>query len=409
MAGPLAGIRVLDLTMNILGPLAAQILGDMGADVWKIEPPEGDTLRSVGPGRNPKMGPLFMHLNRNKRSVVLDLKAPAAKDVITRLLKRADVLLHNMRPQALDRLGLSYADACRINPRIVHCGAFGFGQKGPYADRPAYDDLIQGAVGLPVLQAGPGREPRYVVTALADRAIGMALASAVGMALYARERTGRGQAVEIPMFESMIQFVWSDHLFGETFDPPTAKPGYPRMLDSSRRPYRTADGYISVLIYTDRHWQRFFELIGKAEMGQDPRYTTITGRTAHIGWLYGFLAETFPARTTAEWMEILAAADIPAAPLLTAEMLLTDPHLATTGFLQTVAHPTEGAVRTFGIPSTWSATPPEIVRQPPRLGEHTREVLRELDYAAAEIEALLRARTAEDASTGDGECAKEVP
>ena len=394
MAGPLAGIRVLDLTMNILGPLAAQILGDMGADVWKVEPPDGDTLRGIGKGRNPRMGPLFMHLNRNKRSIALDLKSAAAKDVLARLVGRADVLLHNMRPQALDRLGLSYADAARINPRIVHCGAFGFGQGGPYAARPAYDDLIQGAVGLPILQAEPGREPRYVASAVVDRAIGMALASAVGMALFARERTGRGQAVEVPMYESMVQLVWSDHLFGETFVPPTGSAGYPRMLDPERRPYRTVDGYISVLIYTDRHWARFFEAIGEPEMARDPRYSTITGRTEHIGWLYAFLARTFVSRTTDEWMELLTQTDIPAAPLLTAASLLTDEHLQATGFLRQVEHPTEGTIRSFGIPSSWSDTAPEIVRQAPRVGEHTVEVLRELDYSAAEVDGLLSSRAA---------------
>jgi len=394
MAGPLEGVRVLDLTMNILGPLAAQILGDMGADVCKVEPPEGDTLRGIGPGRNPGMGPLFMHLNRNKRSIALDLKAPAARGTLTRMVARADVLLHNMRPQALQRLGLTYAEVAAINPRIVHCGAFGFGQDGPYAARPAYDDLIQGAVGLPVLQAEPGREPRYVTTAIVDRAIGMQLASAVGMALYARERTGKGQAVEIPMFESMIQFVWSDHLFGQTYDPPTAKAGYPRMLDPQRRPYRTADGYISVLVYTDRHWRKFFERIGRADMATDPRYTTITGRTEHIGWLYAFLAETFATRETAAWMALLEDADIPAAPLLTADTLLTDPHLARTGFLATVDHPSEGRIRTFGIPSAWSGTPPEVVRQAPRVGEHTVELLREFGYGPAEIDEMLDARTA---------------
>ncbi|MEQ9044928.1 MAG: CoA transferase [Sneathiellaceae bacterium] len=394
MAGPLAGIRVLDLTMNILGPLAAQILGDMGADVWKVEPPEGDTLRGIGKGRNPRMGPLFMHLNRNKRSIALDLKSPSARDILTRLVKNADVLVHNMRPQALERLGLSYPEASRINPRIVHCGAFGFGQDGPYADRPAYDDLIQGAVGLPMLQAEPGGEPRYVASAVVDRAIGMALASAVGMALFARERSGRGQAVEVPMFETMVQLVWSDHLFGETFVPPTGKAGYPRMLDPERRPYRTVDGYISVLVYTDRHWARFFERIGKTDMARDPRYATITGRTEHIGWLYAFLACTFLTRTTAEWMALLTAADIPAAPLLTADTLLTDEHLQATGFLGIVEHPTEGAVRAFGIPSTWSGTRPEIVRQAPRVGEHTVEVLRELGYAPADIDAFLSSRAA---------------
>ncbi|MCP1337032.1 CaiB/BaiF CoA transferase family protein [Futiania mangrovi] len=396
MAGPLSGVRVLDFTAIILGPLASQILGDMGADVWKVEPPEGDMLRNVGPSRTPHMGPLFLHLNRNKRSIALDLRSEAARPVLARLIGEADVLMHNMRPKALAKLGLSYEDVCRINPRIIHCGAFGFGQTGPYADRPAYDDLIQGAVGLPGLQAPPGGEPRYVATAIVDRSVGLAMASAIGMALYAREKTGKGQAIEVPMFENMVQFVWSDHLYGKTFDPPLGPAGYPRMLDAERRPYRTSDGYISVIVYTDRHWQRFFERIGRTDLAQDPRYTTIKGRVENISWLYGFLAETFAARTSAEWLELLADVDIPAAPLLTADTLLSDPHLTATGFIQTVEHPSEGRLRTFGIPSSWSATVPEVARQAPRLGEHTVELCEQLGVPHNQIDALVASGAAID-------------
>ncbi|MDX5361295.1 MAG: CoA transferase [Alphaproteobacteria bacterium] len=400
MAGPLSGVRVLDFTAIILGPLASQTLGDMGADVWKVEPPDGDMLRKVGPSRSPGMGPLFLHLNRSKRSIALDLRAEAARPALVRLIEKADVLMHNMRPKALGKLGLSYEEVARINPRIIHCGAFGFGQNGPYADRPAYDDLIQGAVGLPGLQAPPGGEPRYVSTAIVDRSVGLAMASAIGMALYAREKTGKGQAIEVPMFENMVQFVWSDHLYGKTFEPPLGPAGYPRMLDAERKPYRSADGYLSVIIYTDRHWSRFFELIGRTDLAQDPRYTTITGRVQNISFLYGFLAETFPTRTTAEWMDLLEKADIPAAPLLTADTLLSDPHLTATDFVQTVDHPTEGRLRTFGIPSSWSATPPGIARQAPLLGEHTIDIFRQLDLPEADIDAMLDAGVAIDGRAG---------
>ncbi|NNM72703.1 CaiB/BaiF CoA transferase family protein [Enterovirga aerilata] len=391
MSGPLNGIRIADMTMNVLGPYGSQILGDMGADIIKIEPPEGDTLRGIGPCRHKGMGPYFLNLNRNKRSLALDLKKPEGKAVLDRILETVDVLIFSFRPKAMARLGLSYEEVAARNSRIIYCGASGFGQNGPYADRPAYDDLIQAAVGLPALQARKTDEPVYVAAAIADRVVGMALSSAVGMALYHREKTGRGQAIEIPMFETMTEFVMGDHLYGATFEPPLSRPGYVRMINPERRPYRTRDGHIGVLVYNDKHWRRFFELIDRPDMAADPRYTSIAGRTEHIEYLYGFLAETFATKTTREWEELLERADIPAIALATPDDLLNDPHLDAVGFFQTIDHPTEGRIRTMAVPQRWSESQPDIRRPAPTIGEHTREILLEVGFTQDGAESLIEA------------------
>ena len=248
---------------------------------------------------------IFLHLNRNKRSMVLDLKTAGGLAALKRMLASADVLLHSLRPKSMARLGLAYEEVRRINPRIIYCGAFGFGQRGPYADRPAYDDLIQAASAMPVIQARRSGPPSYVATAIADRVVGMAMSGAVAMALYRREKTGRGQSVEVPMFETFSHLVMGDHLYGLSFEPPIGDWGYARMMNPDRRPYRTQDGYIGVNVYTDAHWQRFFRLSGHADMAEDPRFADIYGRTQHIAELYGFLARTFETRPTAEWLSLL--------------------------------------------------------------------------------------------------------
>jgi crotonobetainyl-CoA:carnitine CoA-transferase CaiB-like acyl-CoA transferase len=390
MSGPLAGVRIVDMTTVLMGPYATQILGDMGADVIKVEPPKGDGTRDLGPMRSPGMGPLFMHVNRSKRSIVLDLKKPAAHRALLAIVKTADVLIYNVRPQAMQRLKLSYAELAKINPRLIYVGTFGFGQAGPYAARPAYDDLIQGAVSLPTLAERAGADrPRYVPVTIADRTVGLNAVAAVSAALYHREKTGQGQAIEIPMFETMAQFVLGDHMAGLTFDPPLGGSGYPRLLAKERRPYATKDGYVCALIYNDKQWKSFFDLIGKPEvLEKDPRFADLASRTSHIDELYQLVGETLATRTTAEWLEALDEADIPVMPMHTVDSILEDPHMKAIDFFEVVEHPTEGRIRSMAVPQAWSASQPEVTRLAPRLGEHTREILQEVGLTEAEIEEI---------------------
>lgn len=391
MSGALAGIRILDLTTVVLGPFATQLLGDLGADIVKVEPPEGDNTRHLAPMRHAGMSAIFLHMNRNKRSVVLDLKRPAGREALLALARSADVMVHNTRPQAMVRLGLAYEDVKAVNPRIVYVGAFGFDQSGPYAARPAYDDLIQGAIGLPWLMMRSGSDaPRYVPATLCDRIVGQATANAVLAALLHRERTGEGQAVEVPMFETMTQFVLGDHLCGRTFDPPLGGVGYSRVLARMRAPYATRDGYICVLIYNDRQWQRFFQAIGRPQLAADPRFATHAARAQHIDEVYRFVADEMKTRTTAEWEALLAATDIPWARMNSLDELIDDPHHAETGFFRVVEHPSEGRMLSMAVPSRFSASQPELVRHAPRFGEHSAEVLREAGYSDAEIERMAR-------------------
>ncbi|MDP9917417.1 crotonobetainyl-CoA:carnitine CoA-transferase CaiB-like acyl-CoA transferase [Variovorax boronicumulans] len=389
-SGPLAGVRIIDMTSVLMGPYATQILGDLGADVIKIEPPGGDTVRGIGPCRNPGMGGIFLHANRSKRSVVLDLKQPAGREALLRLAADADVLIYNVRPQAMARLGLDYATIAAVNPRVLYVGAYGYGQQGPYAAKPAYDDLIQGATAIPTLGVRAGAElPRYVPSAMVDRIVGMSAANAVSAGLFHRERTGRGQSIDVPMFETMAQFVLGDHMGGHTFEPPIGPAGYARLLNEHRRPYATLDGHLCVLIYNDKQWKTFFGLIGKTqEMEADPRFSSIGRRTENIGELYQLVGQVMKTRTSADWTARLEAADIPVMPMHTLESLLEDPHLKAVGFFETVEHPSEGRLRAMAIPTRWSGSPPAVSRQAPRLGEHSAQVLAEAGYSAAQIDAL---------------------
>lgn len=398
MPGPLSDVKIIDLTSNFMGPYGSLLLADMGADICKVEAPGGDTTRGVGPARNEGMSVIFLHLNRNKRSIVLDLKTEAGLAALKRMLASADVLLHSFRPKTLARLGLSFEEVHEINPRLIYCGCFGFGQNGPYADRPAYDDLIQAGVGMAAVQAKrTNGEPVYVAAAFADRVVGMAAAHAATAALYRREKTGRGECVEVPMFETFAHFVMGDHLYGLSFDPPIGTWGYARMITSDRRPYRTKDGYLGVNVYNDKHWHRFFEIAGRPEMATDPRYATIYARTQHIAELYAFLAEVFVTRTSDEWVDLLTGADIPVIKMNTPETLLDDPHMQAVGFFKMQDHPSEGRLRTIGLPQTWSESQPEMRHPSPRLGENTLELLEEYGFSQDEARDLVAqggARTA---------------
>jgi crotonobetainyl-CoA:carnitine CoA-transferase CaiB-like acyl-CoA transferase len=359
----------------------------------KVEAPEGDSSRYTGVPRHRGMSGSFQHNARGKRSIAMDLKQPAAHEALLRLVPTVEAFASNIRPRALARLGLDYESVRRLNPSIVYLSMVGYGSGGRYAGRPAYDDLIQAASGIPMLLQRSTGQPRFIPMAAIDRIVGSAAANALLAGLLARMRTGIGQRIEVPMFETMAQFVLAEHMQGATFDPPTGPPGYARTLSQHRRPYQTKDGFIAVLPYNDGQWRRFFEAIGKAHVVQsDPRFADIAARTANIDALYAMLGEELKHRTTDEWLDLLQQVDIPCIRPHTLESLLDDPHLADIEFFSLEQHPSEGRIRTMREPSTWSETEPPTGRFAPRLGQHTREILTEAGYTASEIEALLAQR-----------------
>jgi crotonobetainyl-CoA:carnitine CoA-transferase CaiB-like acyl-CoA transferase len=373
--GPLAGVRVLDLTTVVMGPSATQMLGDLGADVIKIETSGGDSLRWIGPWRHPGMGPLYLQANRNKRSVVLDLKSPADKARVMALVRQADVLISNVRPQGLQRLGLDYDSVSRVNPALIYCAAVGYGSAGPRAGKAVYDDLMQAASGIAGLFRAVDGTPRYAPVNICDRTVGLHVVIAVASALYHRERTGEGQFVEVPMFETMAQFVLADHIGGAAFVPAQGSMGYRRLLSRTRGPYATRDGHLSIAVYLDRHWREFCALVGSADLTRtDPRFATQETRTQCAEEMGRFLASHLASRTNAEWLALLDAADIPACAVNSIEDLLVDEHLQAVNFFETIEHPTEGTLRHCRFPLHFSRSPVSLQRLAPNLGEHEGEV-----------------------------------
>jgi crotonobetainyl-CoA:carnitine CoA-transferase CaiB-like acyl-CoA transferase len=398
MPGPLHGIRILDLTSVVAGPLATQMLGDMGADVIKIEAPEGDAPRHTGPSRSPNMAALYMGLNRAKRSLVLDLKHERAKAALWQLLAGADVLVHSMRPQKIDKLGFSHQAVCAKHPRLVYAALHGYRDGGPYSGQPAYDDVIQGQSGIAALMGGLAGEPLYAPMILADKTCAHAIVGAVSAALFARERTGRGGFVEIPMFEQMVSFVLGEHLFGHNFVPPLGALGYTRVLARWRRPYKTKDGYLCMMAYTQAHWQKFWDMVGKPDLHREARFNSIAARAKNVVELYELAGSCIADKTTAEWLALLREREIPAARMSSLEEVLHDPQLAATGFFKHATHPTEGEILYTDLPVRFGGASSSSERLQPRLGEHSLEVLREAGLAESEIEALVASGATVDAS-----------
>ncbi|OBK96992.1 acetyl-CoA acetyltransferase [Mycobacterium asiaticum] len=380
-AGPLAGVRVVDLTAMVMGPYCTQIMADMGADVVKIEPPQGDDTRYISVGPAPGMSGVFVNVNRGKRGMAIDLKSEAGRTALRTLIERADVFIHSMRAKAIARLGFSYTDVAAINPAIVYTNCYGYGRRGPNRDLPAYDDTIQAACGLPSVQEQLTGEANFVGTILADKVAGLTALYATMMALFHRERTGEGQEVEIGMFEAMASFMLVEHANGAMFEPPLGPAVYPRTVAPNRRPYRTSDGYIAALIYNDKHWAAFIDAV------QPPwttdLYATLEGRARQIDTVYSLLAETFAQRTTDEWLKLLRELEIPASPISSPAALFDDEQLDAVGFFETVDSP-HGPVRFPGVPTWFSRTPGRVAGPAPELGAHTDEVLDELGLRSAE-------------------------
>lgn len=386
----LAGLKVLDLTNVVMGPYATQQLADYGAEVIKIEPLGGDTTRFLGKGPVPGMGPGFVSLNRGKKSVAIDLKQAVGRDLVLRLARDCDALVCNLRPQAMQRLGLDYPALAAVNPGLVYLSLVGYGSGGRYAGKPAYDDLIQAVAGLPgLLQRAQGGEPRYVPLAMCDRTVGLVALNALLAALLQRARTGLGRLVEVPMFETMAALVLSDHLGGRAYVPPVGPMGYARLLSPQRRPYATRDGYLAVMPYNDAQWRRFFEVAGRPDLpDSDARFADIGQRTAHIDVLYQLVAELLKSRDNAEWLALLEQADIPAMPLHSLESLLDDPHLADVGLFQETAHASEGRMLALRNAAQFGGLAAPMPPPAPRLGEHSRAVLRGIGLDEDELDRL---------------------
>jgi crotonobetainyl-CoA:carnitine CoA-transferase CaiB-like acyl-CoA transferase len=400
--GPLEGVTVVDLTSVVVGPLATQILADHGATVIKVETKTGDLIRNMnGRSVTPGMGAKFLHLNRNKRSIVLDLKNPAGHAALMKLIERADVLVWNVRPPAMARLKLAYEDVKRVNPKIVYVGMFGFGQDGRYRDKPAYDTIIQGSAGMAALNHRATGEPRYVPMVVADKTVGLIAVQMIVMALYRRTQTGEGCSIEIPMFENLVKFVLEEHMYLKTFDPPLGDTGDPRLLDPLGKPIPTKDGWICVSANTNDQAFGFFDAVGRPELKTDPRFSSVQARFAHVKEYFEVRMAALKTKTTVEWLEIFDKADVPAMPYHTLDSLLEDPHLEDVGFFQMKEHPTEGRTRNMRLPNRWSCGVRHEWNPAPKLGQDSVDVLRELGYADADIEALVR-----EGATVDGRIEK---
>jgi crotonobetainyl-CoA:carnitine CoA-transferase CaiB-like acyl-CoA transferase len=370
----------------VLGPWACQILGDMGADIIKVEPPAGDTNRNLGPNRNNSdMSALFMTCNRNKRSIVLDLKKPEGQEVALKLAADADVMVHNFRPQAMVKLGLDFDAVKAVNPEIIYCATYGYSKNGPYGNKGALDDSIQAGSGIAMIMSMVEGEPRYLPTIIADKTTGMAVVNAVTAALFYKERHGKGQEIEVPMYETMVSFVMAEHQWGQTFEPAIGKAGYVRLMSEHRRPYKTKDGYIAVLPYWDNHWKTFCTIVERPDMLSDPRFKDMQSRLTNIGASYAETGKALFKKTTAEWLEILEPTNVPHMIVNTLDGLIDDPQLVESGFWQLHDHPTEGKIRMAKSPYNFSETPTDITRLPPRLGEQSEEILREAGYSDDEI------------------------
>ncbi|MFP6682980.1 MAG: CoA transferase [Gammaproteobacteria bacterium] len=386
---PLEGIRVIDLTSVLFGPYATQMLGDFGADVIKIEAPGGDHTRGIGPARNSGMAAGFLGCNRNKRSVQLDLKRAPAREALWRLIDGADLFVHNIRPKKVAALGFSPDAVMARKSDIIYGALHGYLEEGPYAGRPAYDDVIQGESGIAGAFLARDGIPAYVPSVVADKSAGLIAANGLTAALFQRLRTERGVYVEIGMFESMVAYTLGEHQFGLSFSPPKGQAGYTRVISDERKPYQTEDGYICILPYTDKQWQSFWTLADTPELADDPRYLTMTERTRNVDALYAQSRSAISKRTTAHWLKVLTDAEIPCGPINTFENLRRDPHLNEIDFFRAFEHPSEGCLEVLDTGLRFDREPLSIRRHQPQLGEHTHKILSEAGLSSEEIAAAM--------------------
>jgi crotonobetainyl-CoA:carnitine CoA-transferase CaiB-like acyl-CoA transferase len=390
LSQPLSGIRIIDLTSVLFGPYAAQYLGDLGAEVIKVEGPEGDIIRNVGPSNNPAMGAAFLGCNRNKKSVVLNLKSPAGSEALWHLIDSADAFMHNVRPQKVDKLGFSSRAVMKKKPDIVYAALHGYLDEGPYSGRPAYDDVIQGECGLAGAFAMRDGIPAFVPSVVADKSAGLVALSGILAALFQRFRSGKGVYMEVGMFESMSAYTLLEHQYGNTFVPSIGTAGYDRVISNQRKPFKTKDGYICMLAYTDKQWLAFWSICGEDKMQSDSRFSSMAARLENIDSLYEAVSNLLPNRVSDDWLNLLSKAEIPCGPVNTFDDLRNDPHMAEIDFFRSYQHPTEGKIEVVDSGLRFNGEPLPIREHAPQLGEHSYEVLSELGLSRKQIKEAAR-------------------
>lgn len=386
---PLAGIRILDLSAVIMGPYCTQILGDLGAEIIKVEGPEGDIIRNVGPAKHKGMAAMFMANNRGKKSIGLDLASPEGREICVELAKTADVMIHSMRPSSIRKLGLGYEDLKEVAPDVIYCALVGFGLDGPYAGKPAYDDIIQSASGLTALETELHAKPGYAATVVADKVSALTATWSIMAAIIARMNGAGGQYLEVAMFETMVGFNLVEHICGAIYPEPISRPAYSRVLSPNRRPYKTKTFDITALVHTDRHFEKFCDYVGRPDARIDPRFSHISQRTKNVNEYYAFLEEQFAQRTGEEWVEVLERAEIPVQKIVSLDDIFEDEHLKAIGFFKTIPQEGEGEIRVPGQGVKFSETPMRTSVHAPSFGEHSREVLRLAGYDELRIKQLI--------------------
>ena len=386
---PLEGVRIIDASSILMVPYCTRLLADMGAEVIKVETINGDNTRYIGPSINNGMAAVFLNINRNKKSISVDLKTPEGRLIIYKLIKTSDVFVSNIRKAALEKIKLTHSDFEKLNPKIITANAVGFSSEGPYAGLPAFDDTIQAISGMAAYQGAYSNQPSYTSGATADKVTGIMLGMSIIGALFNREKNGKGIELEVPMMETMVDFTLVEHLYGFNFIPPKAPPIYPRQSSPNRRPYKTKDGYVAVLPYSDEQWLRFFKLVGKEEILKDSQFSSLKSRNENIDLLYHMLSEELTKQDTNYWLKSLKQSDIPAAKVNFPEEIFEDEHLQETNFFRETQHPSEGKLLYPKFPVEFKNTDNGETLHAPNLGENTKEILVGLGYSDFEIESLV--------------------